>query len=221
MTALASSGRAAAGGSLREQAYDAIKRRIIRLDYAPGAYLNAAQVCADTGFGLTPVAQALNRLTLEGMIEMIPRKGAIVRPVSLEEVLQIIDVRLVNEPFSARLAAARASAADLAGIEAAVARAPALMRRRDIEGLMLLDREFHQRIARSTRNPVLAELLLGLHERSLRFWFLSLSDREHLDAVQREHQEILDALKARDPERAAEAMRTHIESFRAAITRSI
>jgi DNA-binding GntR family transcriptional regulator len=211
----------AARASLRDRAYEEIKRRVIRMDYAPGAYLNAAQLCAETGFGMTPVAQALNRLALEGMLEVMPRKGTIVRPVSLEEVLQIIDVRVVNEPYSARLAAERAQPADLAAIESVVARAAALVRRNDVEGLMLLDREFHNRIARAARNPVLAELLRGLHERSLRFWFISLSDRAHLDAVQAEHRAILERLKARDADGAAEAMREHIESFRAAIARSL
>ncbi len=208
-------------GLLREAACEEIKRRIIRLDYRPGTYINAAQVSADLGIGVTPVNQALNRLMHEGMVEIIPRKGAIVRPVSLDEILQLIDVRLVNESYCARLAAERASEAEIAAIEAVLDRAERLVALRDVEGLMLLDREFHLRLSRAARHPVLAELLLGLHERSLRFWFISLSDEEHLAAVHREHRAIADALRARDPDAIEAAVRSHIESFRATISRSI
>jgi DNA-binding GntR family transcriptional regulator len=141
--------------------------------------------------------------------------------VSLDEVLQLIDVRLVNEPHCARLAVERASEAEIAAIEAVLDRAERLVAARDVEGLMLLDREFHLRLSRAARNPVLAELLLGLHERSLRFWFISLSDEEHLAAVQREHQAIARCLRARDPDAIEAAVRSHIESFRATISRSV
>ena len=208
-------------GLLREAACEEIKRRIIRLDYRPGTYINAAQVSADLGIGVTPVNQALNRLMHEGMVQIMPRKGAIVRPVSLDEILQLIDVRLVNESYCARLAAERASEAEIAAIEAVLDRAERLVGRRDIEGLMLLDREFHLRLSRAARHPVLAELLLGLHERSLRFWFISLSDEEHLAAVHQEHRAIASGLRARDPDAIEAAVRSHIESFRATISRSI
>jgi DNA-binding GntR family transcriptional regulator len=217
--------RAGAGGRrgavlLREAACEEIKRRIIRLDYRPGQYVNAAQVSADLGIGATPVNQALNRLMHEGMVEIIPRKGAIVRPVSLEEILQLIDVRLVNECHCARLAAERASDGELDDLEGVLDRAEKLVAARDVEGLMLLDREFHMRLGRAARNPVLGELLVGLHERSLRFWFISLSDEEHLAAVQQEHRAVAARLRARDPEGAAAAVRSHIESFRATISKS-
>jgi DNA-binding GntR family transcriptional regulator len=211
----------ARAGLLREAAREEIKRRIIRLDYRPGTYINAARVSADLGIGVTPVNQALNRLMHEGMVEIIPRKGAIVRPVSLDEILQLIDARLVNETYCARLAAERASAAEIAAIEAVLERAERLVAARDVEGLMLLDREFHLRLSRAARQPVLAELLLGLHERSLRFWFISLSDEQHLAAVHEEHRAIARALRARDPDAVEAAVRAHIESFRATISRSV
>jgi DNA-binding GntR family transcriptional regulator len=209
-----------AGARLSDLAYEQIKRRIITLEYRPGSYLNAAQVSAQLDLGVTPVNQALNRLMVEGMVEVIPRKGAFVRPVSLEEILNVIDVRHVTEMHCVRLAVERATDTELAGLGEVLDRAEALVPKRDIEGLMLLDREFHLRLSRAARNPVLAEILLSLHERSLRFWFISLSDDEHLIAVLREHREIADRLRRRDAEGACAAMRAHIESFHATIVRS-
>ena len=209
------------GAPLSARAYETIKRHIISLKYRPGAYLNAAQVSAELGLGRTPVNQALSRLMHEGMVEIIPRKGAIVCSVSLEEVMAVIDVRFVNEVHCVRLAVERASDADVDQLEAIVARAEALTPTRDIEALMLLDRDFHDRLSHAARNPVLAGILRSLHERSLRFWFISLSDQEHLASVQSEHRRIVECLRARDAEGVAAAMRSHIESFRGTIAKSL
>src|SRR5262245_49504020 len=94
--------------SLRDQAYDAIKDRIITCQFKPGECINEASVSALLGLGRTPVHQALDRLMFEEMVEVIPRKGVIVKPVILQDVLQMIDVRLINETQCARLAAERA-----------------------------------------------------------------------------------------------------------------
>lgn len=207
--------------SLRDRAYAEIKRRINRLEFRPGLYLNEATISEELGIGRTPVHQALDRLMREGLVQVIPRKGVIVQPVSLDEVLQIADVRLVNETHGVSLAVERATAADISNLRRILQGAPTLIRSRDLEGLMNLDRRFHSRIAQMTRNPVLADILSSLHERSLRFWFISLSDDLHLRRVHEEHRCILEAIADRDRAAAGEAMRAHIESFRKNIVRTI
>jgi len=207
--------------SLRDQAYSAVKRRIITMRYRPGEYLNEARISDDLGIGRTPVHQALDRLRLEGMVDIIPRKGVIVRPVSLDEVLELIEIRLVNEPYCAALAARRATSEEIAAMQAVLARTDEHIPTHDLEALMDLDREFHMGISRAAKNRILAELLLQLHERSLRFWFISLDDRHHLLQVRREHGEVLQAIAERDSEAAAARIRAHIESFRNIITVAI
>ena len=207
--------------SLRSQAYEAIKRRIITLDYAPGEHLNEAAISEALDIGRTPVHQALDRLMLEGMIDIIPRKGVIVRPISLDEHLQLTQVRLINEPYCASLAAERADDQEIASMRALLDRAQGRMDARDIAGMMDLDRDFHASISRAARNPVLADLLLSLHERSLRFWVLPLSAAHHHKRVQREHRAVFNAIRDRDPDRAARAARAHIESSRDNIMKSI
>jgi hypothetical protein len=142
--------------SLRDQAYEAIKRRIITLDYAPGEHLNEAAISEALGIGRTPVHQALDRLMLEGMIDIIPRKCVIVRPISLDEHLQLTQVRLINEPYCASLAAERADADEIEAMRALLDRAHGRMEARDVAGLMDLDRDFHASISRasgSSRSP--------------------------------------------------------------------
>jgi DNA-binding GntR family transcriptional regulator len=207
-----------AASSLRDTAYDAIKHRIITCAFRPGEYINELQLSTLLKIGRTPVHQALDRLMVEGMVEVIPRKGVIVKPVSLNEVLQIIEVRLINEPFGARIAAEQANDADLNELADVIARARHWASVRNLENLMLLDREFHFVIARATKNDVMSELLRNLHERSLRFWFLSLNAPKQYETVQDEHAAILGAIRKRDPDKAEAAMRRHIESFRTSVT---
>lgn len=207
--------------SLAEQAYDAIKLRIISLEYRPGAYIVESTIAKELEFGRMPVHEAIARLAHEDMLEIIPRKGVVVRPISLDEALSNIEARLVNEPAAARLAAQRATADDVAEIASILKGALPMLARRDIKGLMQIDWRYHSAIARAVRNPVLEDILRRLHERSLRFWFISLSDSKHLHQVNEEHQEILKAFETRDGAAAEKAVRAHIESFRETIKRTI
>jgi DNA-binding GntR family transcriptional regulator len=212
--------RSTTGGaaSLRDSAYDAIKHRIITCAFRPGEYINELRLSALLKIGRTPVHQALDRLMIEGLVEVIPRKGVIVRPVSLNEVLQIIEVRLINEPLAARLAAQHANHSDLVALTGVLKRANRWASLRNVEKMMLLDREFHMLIAKAAKNDVLTELLRGLHERSLRFWFISLNAPTQFDLAQSEHAAVLDSIRQRRPERAEAAMCRHIESFRANVS---
>jgi DNA-binding GntR family transcriptional regulator len=205
--------------SLRDLAYEAIKFRIITCAFKPGEYVNEARVSALLGFGRTPVHQAIDRLMLEGMVEVIPRKGVIVKPVSLDEVMHIIEARMIIEPQGVRLAAERADEADIGALGDILARAQQWTAVRNVEQMMLLDREFHLVLASATNNDVFGDILCKLHERSLRFWFISLADAGHHGAVQEEHQAILQAIRDRDPQAAEAAMRQHIDSFRKNVAR--
>jgi len=207
--------------SLRDRAYQEIKRRINKMEFRPGAYLNEAQISRTLRIGRTPVHQALDRLMLEGLVQVIPRKGVMVESISLDQVLQIIDVRLVNEPFCVGLAAERATPAELSQLRVLLDSAGPLIRARDREQLMDLDRQFHWKISLAAKNIVLADTISRLHDRSLRFWFISLGDDLQLRRVDEEHRVILDAVVRRDAAGAADAMRHHIESSRKHIARAI
>src|SRR5690349_24624777 len=77
--------------SLTSKAYDAIKSRIVTTVYAPGAHLNETAISIELGIGRTPVREALHRLAQNGLVDIIPRKGVIVRPFSLDEIAHVIE----------------------------------------------------------------------------------------------------------------------------------
>jgi DNA-binding GntR family transcriptional regulator len=201
-------------GSLKEQAYQAIKHRIITCAFEPGQELSENAVANALKIGRTPVHQAFDRLHSEGLVDVQPRKGVIVRPINLDEVIEIIETRLLNETFAVRLAAERASSAEIVAIRDVLLRVTQVADQDDVEQMMLLDRDFHRLIARAAHNTVLADVLLKLHERSLRLWFISLATSGHQARVHEEHQRIVDAISHRDVDAAQTAMRLHIDSFR-------
>ncbi len=207
------SGGAGKKTSLRDMAYQQIKQRIISLVYKPSEYLNEALLSDQIGIGKTPIHQAIDRLRLEGMVDVIPRKGVIVRPVSLNEIMQISDVRIVNEGLCAELAAERISDRELGELERVLDESLKGVEQHDVERMMMLDREFHALLSNASRNDVLSNVLTGLHDRSLRFWFISLSERPHLEMVLAEHRAIFEAVRAHDAAAAREAAVRHIRSF--------
>jgi GntR family transcriptional regulator, rspAB operon transcriptional repressor len=207
--------------SLRDAAYEAIKHRIITCKFKPGEYINEASVAALLGFGRTPVHQAIDRLMLEEMVDVIPRKGVIVKPVILSNVLQMVDVRLVNETYCAQLAAERADDADIKALEAVVGRARKAISDHNIHGMMLLDRDFHLALGHATKNTELAELIRKLNERSLRFWYISFTTPDHHNNFQEQHEAILAAVRNHDANRAMIAMRAHVEAFRKSVARQL
>jgi DNA-binding GntR family transcriptional regulator len=207
--------------SLRDQAYEAIKDRIITCQFKPGECINEASVSALLGLGRTPVHQALDRLMVEEMVEVIPRKGVIVKPVILHDVLQIVDVRLINETQCARLAAERADDSHIESIAQVLERARRAIAGRDIHAMMSLDREFHLLLAKATKNFELAEVLRKLNERSLRFWFTSFTTPDHHHSFQQQHEAVFEAIRSHNGDEAERTMRMHIEAFRKSVVRHL
>lgn len=207
--------------SLRDAAYEAIKHRIITCAFKPGECINEASVSELLGLGRTPVHQAIDRLMLEEMVDVIPRKGVIVKPVILQDVMQMIEVRMVNETQCARLAAARAEESHIEQMSAVLGKASRAIDKQDIHSLMELDREFHLLLASASKNFELAEIIRRLNERSLRFWFISFTTPDHHQSFQRQHETLFEAVRRHDADAAEDAMRIHIEAFRKSVVRQL
>lgn len=225
VSAHATSGRTLVGSrpvkSLLDQAYNEIKLRIITCGYRPGEVLSEAAISDELKIGRTPIHQAIHRLMMDGLITIMPRKGVMVAPAGVDEVMEIIDVRLVTECYCARLAADRADDSELQDLQRIVDASEKVTNQRDVEKMMLFDREFHDTLARAARNTILADVLRSLHERSLRFWFISLRDPDHHRNVLSQHRAIVAALKSRQPDAAENAMREHILAFQRNVTRQV
>ncbi len=203
--------------SLNELAYRRFKQALVTLSYKPGEYLNTAQVMNDLDMGRTPINQAIHRLANEGLLQVIPRKGVMVSPLSMDDALELIEVRLANEMLCMRLASQKITERQIATLTELNRQIEAASQERDRVRMMTLDHEFHQELAQIAGNNMLADILSVLHARAQRFWASTLSREGHMREVIDEHRAIIAALAAQDSAAAAEAAQAHILSFRTAL----
>jgi DNA-binding GntR family transcriptional regulator len=197
--------------SLADQAYLALRELIVTLELPPGGLVKEPELVARLGIGRTPVREALRRLSQERLIEVYPRRGMVVTTVDVRDLARLCEVRMALEPAAARLAAERATEADLDEITALLAEL-AGRRRRDPRALIALDRRIHAAVYRASHNHFLEETLSEYYTHALRIWMLGL-EKTGLSAAVHEHAELLGAILRGNGGRASELMRTHVERF--------
>lgn len=198
--------------ALHDQAYSIIKSRIVTLFYRPGMYLNEAKISEDLNIGRTPVHMAISRLALEDMIEVIPRKGIIVKPMSLDDIRAIMEARILNESAAAAIACSRANDKDIAELTSLSQEFRSAHDRSGVD-MVKLDHRFHVSVAEATNNHVLLQIIRSLLDRSLRFQHIAWSYDSGLGSnTSKEHIEIIDAILQKRPSDAEHAMRDHLTS---------
>jgi DNA-binding GntR family transcriptional regulator len=200
--------------SLVAKAYEEIKEKIITLYFLPGQYLNEAAISGLLQLGRTPVHQALQRLELEGLVEIMPRKGVVVLPDSISEIIKILESRAAVEAELAKAAADRVSADGGKELLALANATRHLKNGPGIDEFIACDRAFHRKLAEHSGNSVLRDFAQQLHERSIRYWYLHLWQTMDVQATTRQHAAIAEAIARHDGERAAAAMREHIDSLK-------
>jgi DNA-binding GntR family transcriptional regulator len=200
--------------SLVAKAYEEIKEKIITLYFLPGQYLNEAAISGLLQVGRTPVHQALQRLELEGLVEIMPRKGVVVLPDSISEIIKILESRAAVEAELAKAAAGRVSADGGKELLALANATRHLKNGPGIDEFIACDRAFHRKLAEHSGNSVLRDFAQQLHERSIRYWYLHLWQTMDVQATTRQHAAIAEAIARHDGERAAAAMREHIDSLK-------
>jgi DNA-binding GntR family transcriptional regulator len=201
------------GDSHSETAYRILKEKIVTLKLPPASLLNEADVMAELGLGRTPIREALLRLAFENLVVILPRRGTIVADLNMSDLQKIFEMRLELEIFAVRLAAERATPAQIAEMELLFANSDEIIRCGDSHQLMQLDHQAHQLLAKAAHNEFLEETLERLYHHGLRLWHLLLDKVSELPAAIEEHQDMIVAIKAGDGQRAAEIMRGHITDF--------
>jgi DNA-binding GntR family transcriptional regulator len=215
MTNAILSPRTGEAASFADRAYYAIRELIVTLELPPGAVVREPELTERLGIGRTPVREALRRLAQERLVEVFPRRGMFVTEVDARDLARLCEVRLALEPEAARLAAERATQADLAELRAVLAELDG-RRKRDSRALIDLDERIHRAIYHASHNPYLAETLEEYFAHALRIWMVAL-ERTDIAAAVGGHHAVLEAVVRGDGARAARLMREHVESFEEAV----
>ncbi len=188
-------------GSLADEAYGQLKRKIIRCELPPALLVTESQLVRESGLGKTPVREALGRLVQEGLVRNIPRHGYEVAPITLGDVQELFGLRLIVEPAAVQLAAGHVDAAELRHLDALCAEGADADDSPDaLDRHLQANREFHVTVARATGNRRLAEAIEKLLDESERMLHLSLQFRNRRAEIMHEHKQLVDALVAGDAE---------------------
>ena len=197
----------ATGGPASSQllgAYLAIENKIVTLEFAPGSMLTAKQIHQAVGFGRTPVREAIQRLTLEGLMEVHPRLGVRIAAIRPEEYPRAIEPRVSMEPLLARAAARYAGPRERGAIGHCMAAMLECARRHDLHGFLHADKALDVVISQAAADPFLPRALAPLQIHSRRFWF-HYHGTNGLEASAQAHAAACEAIRAGDPEGAFQA----------------
>jgi GntR family transcriptional regulator, rspAB operon transcriptional repressor len=197
-----------------DEAYGTLKRRILLCELVPGEELREAALADSTGFGRTPIREALRRLVQEGFVEVRPRQGYRVSPITLASVHDVFELRLLLEPAAVELAIQRAPREAIEALHDLAHRRYVHGDQDSYERFIVDNLELHVRIAESTGNQRLALMLRNLLEEMQRLYFLSLDARDSSTEQMHEHHELYDAMLAGDAESARRIVVDQIEHSR-------
>ena len=178
--------------------------------YGDGARLDEAALAERFGVSRTPIREALQKLSLSGLVTQIPRRGVFVRQPGPVELIEMFEVMTELEAAAARLAALRISDAALADLRAANAKCQEAVAAHDPAAYYLENERFHQIIYEQSGNEFLRAEALRLHRRLRPFRRQQLRLRGRLAQSMAEHVDIVAALTRGDAPGAADALRGHV-----------
>jgi DNA-binding GntR family transcriptional regulator len=195
-----------------ELAYDELLERIVTLRLPPGALVNEQAMANELGLGRMPVREAIARLATDRFITVLPRRGAVVSPIGLDEVLNMFEAREAIECGVAYIVAKRASAEDLGTLRELVKAADGAREGADHEAFLRDDHAVHAFLVHMVRNSLLQDAADRLLLHNLRFWRMYWESRPPQPSTMMSHSDLVSALEAHDPELAAKAMREHLDA---------
>ncbi|QDG78283.1 GntR family transcriptional regulator [Labrenzia sp. PHM005] len=189
---------------------DELESLIFQGHYKDGARLDEVQLAEKFEVSRTPIREALQRLSLSGLVEQIPRRGVFVRQPGPVELLEMFEVMAELEAASARLAATRITDEALAELHAANARCEEAVAAQDYDGYYQENAGFHAMLYRQSGNSFLEQECLRLYRRLQPFRRVQLRLRGRLKQSMSEHKMVVAALEEGDGAKAADVIRAHV-----------
>jgi DNA-binding GntR family transcriptional regulator len=203
--------------SAADRAYAFVKDRLITGGYPGGTLISEGEVCEALHISRTPIREAFLRLSVEGLLRLYPKRGALVVPVSASEIRDVLDARLLIEQHAARTAIAAGRHRELAvELRAILDRHSDPGMPRDAYRFTEHDQRFHGALVEAAGNRLLADFYAALRDRQLRMGTAALwRDPGRYNTVLAEHTTLADLIDTGDAEAAASALVGHLAATRA------
>lgn len=206
---------------LRDVVFNTLRQAILKGELAPGERLMEIQLADRLGVSRTPIREAIRKLELEGLVLMIPRKGAEVAKISEKSLRDVLEVRRSLEELAIELACQRMTEEEITLLEETQEAFRNAVNHGDAMGIAESDEHYHDIIYYGTGNARLVQILNNLREQMYRYRLEYIKDADKRQVLLVEHDKILKAVKGRRVEEAKEAMREHIDNQEITVSRNI
>ena len=206
---------------LRDVVFNTLRQAILKGELEPGERLMEIQLAERLGVSRTPIREAIRKLELEGLVLMIPRKGAEVAKISENNLRDVLEVRRSLEELAIDLACQRITEEELAQLNKAEVDFKAAIENGDAMQIAQTDENFHEIIYNSTKNQKLVQILNNLREQMYRYRLEYIKDADKRQILMVEHEHILKALTLRHIQEAKMAVREHIDNQEITILKNL
>lgn len=197
---------------LRDVVFQTLREAILKGDLRPGERLMELQLAAKLGVSRTPIREAIRMLEQEGLAVTIPRKGAEVARMTEKNMEDVLQIREALDDLAVQVACDKMTEEQLKNLTLAAKNFENAIQTGNLSKIVAYDVEFHDIIYESTDNPKLVTLLNNLREQIYRYRVEYLKEKENYPMLIKEHKTILEALREKNKERVADAMRNHIRN---------
>lgn len=206
---------------LRDVVFNTLRQAILKGELEPGERLMEIQLAERLGVSRTPIREAIRKLELEGLVLMIPRKGAEVAQISETSLREVLEVRRSLEELAIELACQRITEEELQALEAVEATFAEAIRKGDAMNIAETDEHYHDLIYQATDNSRLVQILNNLREQMYRYRLEYIKDADKRQILIVEHEHILRALRSHNIQDAKSAVREHIDNQQLTVSRNI
>ena len=195
---------------LRDVVFQTLRKAILVGDFKPGERLMEIALADKLGVSRTPVREAIRKLELDGLVVMIPRKGAEVASITEKDLRDVLEVRCALEELAAQLACEKITEEGVVKLEESVEGFKKAIQTKDLTTIVEKDVAFHDIIFQIGENERLIQIVNNLREQMYRYRNEYIKDESYHDTLIKEHETIVDSIKKKDVELTKQALRSHI-----------
>ena len=206
---------------LRDVVFNTLRQAILKGELEPGERLMEITLANKLGVSRTPIREAIRKLELEGLVNMIPRKGAVVASISEKDMRDVLEVRITLEELAVRLAVKNMNEEDIMHLREAGKAFENAVIAKDIVNIVDADVAFHDIIYNRTGNKRLIQIINNLREQMYRYRLEYIKDARSHSILISEHNDIIESIVKKNVEEAQKAVREHISNQERGIVRAI